>query len=207
MRSHTGALTPLESLESRLFLAAQAYDWNYAAMKGDGFIDGIVYSPAASNIVYIHTDMGGAYRLDTTTNKWQPLNDWSQWNDWAPQNLGVETMAVDPTDPNRVYMSAGTYSSPAAIMRSTDQGRTWLRSDGSGIHPNGNGNGRNGGERMIVDPNLPSTLFYGTRHDGLWKSIDYGATWNRVTAFPVTGDTSGTAADVGLEWVLIDKTS
>lgn len=196
-----------EMLEPRLFLAAQAYDWKSAAMKGDGFIDGIVYSPAAPNVVYIHTDMGGAYRLDTSTNRWVPLNDWSQWNDWAPQNLGVETMAVDPTDPNRVYMSAGTYFSPAAILRSTDQGRTWQRTDVSGIHPNGNGNGRNGGERMVVDPNLPGTLYYGTRRDGLWTSTNSGATWSRINSFPVTGDASGTAQDVGLEWVLVDKSS
>ena len=116
-------------------------------------------------------------------------------------------MAVDPTNANRVYMSAGTYFSPAAILRSTDGGHNWLRSDVSGIHPNGNGNGRNGGERMVVDPNLPGTLFYGTRRDGLWKSTDFGATWGRVTSFPVTGDSSGTAQDVGIEWVLIDKSS
>src|SRR5256885_1811202 len=71
----------------------------------------------------------------------------------------------------------------------------------------GNGNGRNGGERMVVDPNLPGTLFYGTRRDGLWKSTDFGANWSRVTSFPVTGDSSGTAQDVGIEWVLIDKSS
>ena len=83
----------LERLECRCLLTALAYDWKSVAIKGNGFIDGIVYSPAQQNEAYIHTDMGGAYRWDNAGNKWMPMNDWSQWNDWAPQNLGVETLA------------------------------------------------------------------------------------------------------------------
>src|SRR5690242_5750829 len=88
-----------EPLESRLLLAAQQpYDWRSVTIGADGFIDGIVYSPAQPNLVYAHTDMGGAYRWDQFAQKWTPLNDWSRWDDWPAQNLGVETMAVDPTD-------------------------------------------------------------------------------------------------------------
>src|SRR2546423_1449619 len=183
----------IEPLEQRLHLASQPYDWRNVALKANGFIDGIVYSPAQANLVYAHTDMGGAYRWDEFAKKWTPLNDWSSWDDWPAQNLGVETMAVDPTNASRLYMACGTYNSPTAIMRSSDQGRTWLRTDVSGIHSNGNGPGRNAGERMIVDPNSPNILYYGTRYDGLWKSIDYGASWGRISGFPVTGDTSGGA--------------
>jgi hypothetical protein len=164
--------------------------------------------------------MGGAYRWDQSLGKWTPLNDFSPWNDWATQNMGVETMAVDPTNANRVYMVAGTYNSPVAIFRSSDKGVTWQRYSSplipdpnnpnntiGLIRANGNGNGRNGGERLIVDPNSPNILFYGTRMDGLWKSTDFGASWNRVNSFPVTGDTSGTASQVGIEWTLVDKSS
>src|SRR2546423_8861901 len=60
----------VEQLEHRLLLATQPYDWRSVAIKGDGFIDGIVYSPAEPNLVYIHTDMGGAYRWDDFARKW-----------------------------------------------------------------------------------------------------------------------------------------
>src|SRR5690349_9808315 len=103
----------IQLLELRLLLATQPYNWQNVVIGANGFIDGIVYSPAERNLVYAHTDMGGAYRWDQPLGKWTPLNDWSRWDDWAPQNLGVETMAVDPVDPNKVYMSAGTYDSPA----------------------------------------------------------------------------------------------
>ena len=197
----------IQSLEPRLHLAAQAYDWSAATIKADGFIDGIVYSSAAPDVVYIHTDMGGAYRWDALGNKWMPLNDWSRYDDWSPQNLGVETLAVDPTDANRVYMAAGTYMSPTAILRSTDGGRTWLRTDVSGINSNGNGSARNAGERMVVDPNSPNILYYGTRDDGLWKSTNYGASWANVGSFPTTGQDTGFTADTGIDWVLPDKNS
>lgn len=197
----------IDPLERRIHLAAQAYDWNSVTIKANGFINGIVYSPAAPNTVYIHTDMGGAYRWDQSAAKWQPLNDWSRWDDWSPQNLGVETMAVDPIDPLRVYMAAGTYNSPTAILRSTDGGRTWLRTDVSGISSNGNGSARNAGERMNVDPNSPNIIYYGTRDDGLWRSTDYGATWNNVAAFPTIGEDSGVGQDTGIVWTLFDKSS
>ena len=113
-------------LGSRLLLeAAQAYDWNSVAINGNGFIDGIVYSKAADNTSFIHTDMGGAYRWDQSLSKWMPMTDWLQIGDSAQYN-GAESMAADPTDPNRVYLVAGTYQSTAAILRSTDGGRTWL---------------------------------------------------------------------------------
>src|SRR5690349_349763 len=103
-KSRPPAVARVEPLDRRVMLAAQAYDWSSVAIKGNGFIDGIVYSPAAPNVAYIHTDMGGAYRWDQGASKWQPMNDWSRWDDWAPQNMGVETMAVHPTDPNKVWM-------------------------------------------------------------------------------------------------------
>jgi photosystem II stability/assembly factor-like uncharacterized protein len=207
----------IEPLEIRRLLAAQAYDWNSVAIKGNGFIDGIVYAQnaGASGLAYIHTDMGGAYRLDSASNRWTPLTDWIQIGD-AIQNNGAVTMAVDPTDPNKVYLVAGTYRSTGAFLRSTDQGRTWQRTDVSGILVDGNGWGRDLGERLIVDPNLPATLYYGANyfdgsHRGLWKSTDSGATWSQVGNFTSYGDVwtgsySGSSG-VGLPFVLVDKTS
>ena len=52
----------------------------------------------------------------------------------------------------------------------------------------GNEPGRSMGERLAVDPNNNSVLYFGSRTDGLWRSEDYGATWSRVESFPVEGD-------------------
>lgn len=43
-------------------------------------------------------------------------------------------------------------------------------------------------ERLAVDPNLGSILFYGARDgNGLYKSTDYAATWTKVSTFPDPG--------------------
>ena len=79
----------IEKLEHRLHLAAQAYDWRNVTMKGTGFINGVVFSPAQPGLMYANTDMGGAYRFDQSTNKWTPLTDWIQGTDWSVNYNGA----------------------------------------------------------------------------------------------------------------------
>ena len=55
----------------------------------------------------------------------------------------------------------------SAMLRSTDQGRTWLRTNVS-FPINGNGPGRSGAQRLQVDSNAPNVMYYGTRNAGIW---------------------------------------
>src|SRR5206468_135439 len=81
----------------------------------------------------------------------------------------------------------GTYTNErtpnGAILRSSDQGRTFQRTDVP-FKFGGNEDGRGNGERLAVDPQDGRILYLGTRHNGLWRSPDRGATWQRVTTFP-----------------------
>ncbi|TPE62710.1 hypothetical protein FJQ54_05565 [Sandaracinobacter neustonicus] len=43
------------------------------------------------------------------------------------------------------------------------------------------------GERLAADPANPDRLFFGSRHDGLWRSDDAGTSWARVEGFPWKG--------------------
>ncbi|MEO8212441.1 MAG: sialidase family protein [Myxococcales bacterium] len=101
--------------------------------------------------------------------------------------MGVESIAVDPADPGKVYLACGTYTAAnvpdGAILRSTDGGKTFQRTNVP-FKFGGNEAGRGNGERMAVDPNDGRILFLGTRHAGLWKSVDGAATFTKVTAFP-----------------------
>ena len=154
-------------------------------MGGGGFVAGIVFHPAAKNLMYARTDVGGAYRWDDATQKWIPLTDWLS----AAQNnfMGIESIALDPADPQRVFLAAGTYSGGnAAILRSQDQGRTFQCTEVP-FKMGGNESGRFNGERLAVDPNNGGVLYFGSRHDGLWKSGDRGVTWAKVAAFPEVG--------------------
>jgi photosystem II stability/assembly factor-like uncharacterized protein len=171
--------------------ASEPYTWKNAVIGGGGFVTAIITHPAQKGLMYARTDMGGAYRWNDFTKCWIPITDWIGM---ADINLtGIESVAVDPSDPNRVYLAAGTYSSPrsgnGAILRSTNQGRTWQQTD-MPFKMGGNELGRFNGERLAVDPNDGAILFFGSRYDGLWKSFNYGATWNQVKSFPTAGKIS-----------------
>ena len=166
-------------------LRQESYSWRNVQIVGAGFVDGVVFHPTAHNLRYARTDIGGAYRWDARVNRWQPMLDWISYQDRSL--MGVESIAVDFADPNRVYLACGIYSNvdapQGAILRSDDGGRTFERTDVP-FKFGGNEDGRGNGERLAVDPGDGRILYIGTRHDGLWRSQDRGASWSRVASFP-----------------------
>src|SRR5579871_2202007 len=169
---------------------AQAYNWQNVVMMGGGFVPGLVYSPLQQNLLYARTDVGGFYRWDNTNSRWIPLTDMYRGN-----NFGGESIAPDPVNANIVYAAAG-FSGPGTILSSTNQGNSWT-ANAIPVSIAGNNDGREAGERLAVDPNLNSKLYFGSRWQGLWVSANSAASWSQVTAFPVNGD-----AGYGLAWVI-----
>ncbi len=171
----------------------EAYEWKNVTITGGGFVDGIVFHPTEKDLRYARTDMGGAYRWDEQAKRWIPLTDWVSY---AESNLmGIESIALDPNDPDKLYMACGTYTrerSPnGEILVSNDRGNTFTRLKVP-FKFGGNENGRGNGERMRVDPLNGNIIYLGTRHAGLWKSTDAGMSWNKVESFP---DVTETAPD------------
>jgi photosystem II stability/assembly factor-like uncharacterized protein len=162
------------------------YTWRSIEMVGGGFISGMVTHPRSQGVMYARTDVGGAYRWDAARERWDAITDWIGQSDW--RHTGVESLAVDASDPERVYLALGIYNQPrlgpAAICRSNDRGESWQVAQvpfGMG----GNEAGRGCGERLSVDPACGDVLFFGSRDSGLWRSGDGGVRWARVDAFPV----------------------
>ena len=185
--------------------SATSYAWDSVAIGGGGFVSAIIPSKTESGIVYARTDVGGAYRWDKTAGRWVSLLDWV--SDSETGLLGVESLAVDPKNAARVYMSVGiTYfnGGKSAILRSSDYGKTFSVSTiTSQFAVNGNGMGRQNGEKLVVDPGSSNILYVGTRWNGLFKSTDYGATWARMTSLNVTT----TPNENGISFVLPDPAS
>ncbi|RSO51154.1 carbohydrate-binding protein [Streptomyces sp. WAC 06725] len=176
--------------------AAGPYKWRNAQVVGGGYVTGLVFNPREKGLLYARTDMGGAYRWDTAAEQWIPLTDWLGEKDW--NLLGIDALATDPVDPSRLYLATGTYtnnwSGNGAILRSTDRGRTFQRTD-LPFKLGGNEDGRGAGERLAIDPSDHRTLLLGTRKNGLWRSTDHGVTWRQVSTFPVK-DGAGSGAGI-----------
>lgn len=184
---------------------AQEYKYRNVEIVAGGFVTGIIYHPTEQGLAYARTDMGGAYRLDGTTRRWTPITDRFHADDW--NMYGIESMVIDPTDPDRVYMACGTYAfnnwaGNASFFSSTNRGETWTRIPLS-FKLGANEDGRGMGERLALDPNSPNILYLGTRQNGLWRTTNRGANWSQVTSFP----TISTPRDVGLSFVLIDEST
>ncbi|MBW5480447.1 RICIN domain-containing protein [Streptomyces bambusae] len=175
------------------------YTWRNAQVVGGGYVTGLVFNPRAQGLLYARTDMGGAYRWDTGAEQWIPLTDWLGEKDW--NLLGIDALATDPVDPDRLYLAAGTYTNEwagnGAILRSQDRGRTFQRTD-LPFKLGGNEDGRGAGERLAINPADNGTLLLGTRKNGLWRSTDHGATWSQVSSFPVK---DGASSGAGISFV------
>ena len=163
---------------------AAPYIWRNVVIGGGGFSPNVIFSPAEKGLAYLRTDVGGAYRWDDAQQRWIPLEDALPTSSY----FGIESIAPDPKNPDVVYLAAGMYyrDPTAAILRSGDRGRTWRITEVP-FKMGGNEDGRGMGERLAIDPNQTSTLFFGSRHDGLWRSQDSGSTWQKVDSFPWSG--------------------
>jgi xyloglucan-specific exo-beta-1,4-glucanase len=156
--------------------------WASVKFGGGGYVPGLIFHPTSPDVLYARTDIGGAYRWDAATNAWVAITDMMGAVDGF--HHGSETMALDPNDDKRVYMSTGLYLGDernARLYISTDRGDSWEHVE-LPFKAGANAQGRAVGERLMVDPNQPAILFYATRANGLWKSADHGRTWKQVTS-------------------------
>ncbi|CAH1190540.1 hypothetical protein PAECIP111892_00235 [Paenibacillus auburnensis] len=220
-----GIVVLLAAMSSTLFTAfpavthaaaSEAYTWNSVVTgAGGGFVPGIIFNQTEPNLIYARTDIGGAYRWNQASGSWTSISDAVGWVDWNKN--GVDALATDPINPDKVYMATGTYTNSwddnGQIMRSSDRGNTW-QSTALPFKVGGNMPGRSAGERLVIDPNKNSILFFGARSgNGLWKSTDSGVTWSKVSSFPNVGTyiqnpTLDYGNDlVGLSWITFDKST
>ena len=184
--------------------------WASVKFGGGGYVPGLIFHPTSPDVLYARTDVGGAYRWDPATSAWIAITD-----GFGPDEGGYhgsETMALDPNDDQRVYMSGGMYvkaDNRARLYISTDRGDHWTHVD-LPFPAGSNDQGRAIGERLMVDPNDPTILFYGTRTAGLWKSMDRGQTWHQVTSLATLTmtqaqiDSTWWSSPVGVEQVVFD---
>jgi hypothetical protein len=205
-----GSTTPSASGTAPATTAAtvgSANAWTSVKWGGGGYVTGVIYHPVNSSLLYARTDVGGAYRWNATNSSWTPITDGLGFGPNEGQFHGVESLALDPNNDQLVYMVTGdtatsTSTHNGRIYISSDRGTTWTHYD-LPFAVGGNDDGRGYGERLSIDPQLPSIMYYATRKDGLWKSTDSGHTWAQVTSFSSTRISTG-GQQYGTEQVVFD---
>ena len=184
--------------------------WTNVKIGGGGYVPGIIYHPTAPNLRYARTDIGGVYRWDNSLSRWTALNDGFSRAEGA--NAGAESLALDPSDPTKVYITTGQSISNGngTLYASSDQGASWVSSPLP--FPVGSNNpGRAIGERLVADPNMPSILYCASRTAGLWKRAADG-TWSQLTSFSskvLSSDeiTAASGTVIGGEFVVFDTST
>jgi len=187
-------------------LFAQSWNWKSVNNQGMGYVTGMVIHPNTKNapdLIYVRTDVGGAYRFDPQNQKWIQLMDFA-----SSAQIGyyrVESMAIDPQNPDVVYASVdGSNGGGGDILKSSDRGSTWQSTGmlSKNIYIAGNDPWRGStGERLMVDPNNSDILYYASRKNGLWKKEGTLA-WVKVSGGLPAGNTNP-----GFTFVVFDPKS
>jgi len=167
-------------------------------------IGAVAAHPTDSSVVYVGTgeangagysyDGDGVYRTGDGGATWQHLG--------LDATRRIGRIAIDPVSPQRIFVAAaGNIYTPDAnrgVYRSTDGGASWTRV--LFVAPTA------GAIDVVIDPSNPSRVYaaiwehYSTSthwtaggvNSGIWRSLDGGDTWTRLTS-----GLPAPAADVG----------
>jgi photosystem II stability/assembly factor-like uncharacterized protein len=176
------------------------------------FVVSLAIDPQRPNVLYAGTT-GGVYRTINATESWEKTSTGMIASDakMASMALGVNALAIDPTDSHIVY--AGTTN---GLYQSTDQGEHWIKigesiqhayvsaiqidpvnpsilylatSDrvqksedgGKSWHPKIKDLEAASIRSLQISPKDPHTLYVGTNGGGLYRSTDAGESWNRLS--------------------------
>ena len=189
--------------------AGPAYRWASVPFGAGSFVSGLCFHPRERGLLYARSDVGGIYRNEPATGQWTPLLDGLGMAD--AELMSVLSLALDPNDADRVYAACGArtdeWARKGALLISTDRGRSWAIRD-LDVKLGGREHGGGTGERLQVDPHLPTLLLLGTTRDGLLRSTDRGQSFQPLSFSPrhvslVMFDPSSAAPDSGCRrmWV------
>ena len=170
--------------------------WSQVQVHGGGWMTGMVTGPNGQ--VYGRADVGGAYRWNGTTSKWEQLVTGTGVPNPRAADYDIESLTVAPGDGNVLYMAAGADINNATgrILRSTNAGSTWSDPGTRRFKIAGNEEWRWGGERLSVDPANTNIVMFGTRREGLWRSTDGGVNWVQQTGVPLGASPKGVSFTV-----------
>lgn len=142
--------------------------------NGDaGRLQCVRFNPAGTNTIYVGAAAGGL---------WVSTNGGTSWTTNTDQlaSLGVADIAIDPSNPNIMYIATGdndagdTHST--GVLKSTDGGSTW---NPTGLNWSTSLQRRIG--RLLINP-LNTNEIHAATSQGMYRTLDGGTTWTLKVA-------------------------
>jgi photosystem II stability/assembly factor-like uncharacterized protein len=139
------------------------------SMPGAGRLNFVRVHPTDPNTIFVGAPSGGLWKSTTGGTSWTTNTD------WLPQVIGCTDLAIDPSDPNIMYLATGdgdagdTYS--VGLLKSTDGANTW--------NPTGlafNLAQTKMMSKVLIHPTATNILLVATS-SGVYRSTDAGATF------------------------------
>lgn len=176
---HAGVASDIAPLDRNLLIAPideigifrstdGGQSWTSTDSPGDLDFNRLEFSPSDRQVGYVGTENDGVFRTGDGGLTWQAANT-------GIEDASVEDIAIDPADPDHLYVATDTFSA-GGVFLSTDGGQSWMSSglslatDGEvyalSIHPT-DGNTVYAG---VFDPN-------GTHAQAVYRTDDGGLNW------------------------------
>lgn len=139
-----------------------------------GRVNAVAFDPGNFGTIYLGTPNGGVWKTTDSGATWLPLSD-----GWP--SLSVSSIAVDPLHSKNVYVGTGDipggFGPGIGVMKSVDGGATWSVAGLAGKAVS----------CVICDPDVAGVVMAAEWDGQLWRSSDFGQTWN-----PMGGPPGGT---------------
>ena len=175
--AYSQALRQVNLMKSSL-KKSDELSWTFAGpVNIGGRITDIEFNPLDPNIVYCSAATGGVFKSTDMGETWFPVFDNQAF-------LSVGDIAVDPVNPDIVYVGTGEANGGhndmpgGGMFKSTDAGNSWFSIGLDSAETIG---------RVIVNPSDPNEIFVAavgsyfspTHQRGIFKSTDGGTTWGQ----------------------------
>jgi hypothetical protein len=174
--------------------------------SGIARVDRLAFHPTDPNIIYAGTPAGGLWITYNGGTSWSSVSSYIA-------NLGVSGITVDADNPNTIYVLTGdgdTFANGGlyiqksiGLLKSTDGGVSWAKL--SNILPEGI---PYYGFKLLQHPDFHN-VFFACTSEGLYRSTNYGQTWNRmidvINTFDIETGPSGYIYVSGKNFIFISS--
>ena len=153
--------------------------WQALKIGAGGWLTGIDIAPDGTMVV--RTDTYGAYIWNGT--QWQQLVTRPACRREAAS--AAPRCLRNPNCSQQYQYSLHGIS--GLCLRSTDKGTSWTKTAFAQVTEDPERSLPDEGQKMAIDPNNPNVVYVGTPQNGLFVTTDGGASWQKRSAVPVSG--------------------